>query len=218
MRTGLRRVAVSVMFLSLAAGLPAAAQPTTPPSALTVPINGKFATFGKFAGTLSINRFEQRGNQIVAVGFVSGVLSWRGRRIGTTVVGQVAWPVSLKYGGQVLASGQPSETARPTMAAWSPDMGSVFRLRPVQAEGCQVLDVALGALKLDLLGFEVALNPVNLNLMGVVGTPLGDLVCSVSGLLGNVAGLVEVLNRLLGLLTGLLGGVPGGADGAIPVA
>jgi hypothetical protein len=68
----------------------------------------------------------------------------------------------------------------------------------------------------DLLGFQVALSAVTLNLSGTQGTPLGDLVCAASDLLGNVAGLVNLLNSILGLLTGLLGGLTGGLGGLVP--
>jgi hypothetical protein len=85
----------------------------------------------------------------------------------------------------------------------------------VQAETCPVLNVALGPHTVDLLGFQVALSAVTLDLTGVVGTPLGDLVCAASDLLSNVAGLVNLLNSILGLVTGLLGGLTGGLGGAI---
>ena len=101
-------------------------------------------------------------------------------------------------------------------AAWSPEASPVATaFLPVQAETCPVLNVALGPLTVDLLGFQVALSAVTLDLTGVVGTPLGDLVCAASDLLGNVAGLVNLLNRILGLVTGLLGGLTGGLGGAI---
>ena len=83
------------------------------------------------------------------------------------------------------------------------------------AETCPVLNVALGPNTVDLLGFQVALSSVTLDLTGVTGTPLGDLVCAASDLLGNVAGLVNLLNSILGLVTGLLGGLTGGLGGAI---
>ena len=50
----------------------------------------------------------------------------------------------------------------------------------------------------------------------MVGTPLGDLVCAASDLLGNVAAIVNLLNSILGLVTGLLGGLTGGIGGIIP--
>jgi hypothetical protein len=79
-----------------------------------------------------------------------------------------------------------------------------------------VLNIALGPITVDLLGAQVTLNPVSLDLAGVVGTPLGDLVCEASDLLGNVAGIVNLLNSILGLVTGLLGGLLGGIGGIIP--
>jgi hypothetical protein len=221
MKTRLWRVTVSVIILSLAGELAVDAKPKPKkgaPVALTLPTVGTFADGGEFTGGVSINRFEQRGDQIVAIGFVSGVLSRRGLRLGTAVVGEVVWPVILMSGGLQLASGQASGTGRPARIAWSPGAGSAFRLRPVQAESCEVIDLALGAINVDVLGLQVALSPVAFNLVGVVGTPLGDLVCEVSDLLGNVAGLVGVLNALLSLLTGLLGGLLGGIGGAIPGA
>ena len=101
-------------------------------------------------------------------------------------------------------------------AAWSPEASpATTAFLRVQAETCPVLNVALGPHTVDLLGFQVALSAVTLDLTGVVGTPLGDLVCAASDLLGNVAGLVNLLNSILGLVTGLLGGLTGGLGGAI---
>jgi hypothetical protein len=221
MKIRLWKVIVSVMVLSLAGELAVDAKPKpkeSAPVALTLPTVGTFADGGEFTGTVSINRFEQRGNQIVAIGFVSGVLSRGGRRFGTAVVGEVAWPVILTSGGLQLASGQASGAGRPAQIAWSPGEGSAYRLRPVQAESCAVIDLALEPINVDVLGLQVALSPVTLNLVGVEGTALGGLVCEASDLLGNVAGLVGVLNALLGLLTALLGGLLGGIGGAIPGA
>jgi hypothetical protein len=84
----------------------------------------------------------------------------------------------------------------------------------VQApETCPVLNVALGPHTVDLLGAQVALSAITLDLTGVVGTALGDLVCEASELLGNVAGVVNLLNNILALLLGLLGGLTGGIGG-----
>ena len=215
MKTVLRRVSVLVMVLVFAGAIPVRAEkPTRAPAVLTLPATGTFELGGEFTGTISINRFEQRGNQVVAIGVVAGVLTQGGRKLGTAVVGEVAWPVALRSGGQLIANSRTLASApRPRQIAWSSGLGSAFRVLPVQAAGCQVLDIALGPITLDVLGVDVALGAVTFNLTGVAGTPLGDLVCAVSDLLGNVAGLVNVLNSLLGLITGLLGGLVG----AIPV-
>lgn len=73
--------------------------------------------------------------------------------------------------------------------------------------GCQVLDLVLGPLHLDLLGLNVDLNQVHLNITAQPGPGnlLGNLLCSVSHLLdgGNTGGLQSLLNLLNGLLAGL---------------
>jgi hypothetical protein len=47
-------------------------------------------TVGEFKGTVSINRFARRGNDIIAIGFVAGVLSRGSQSFGTAVAGEVA--------------------------------------------------------------------------------------------------------------------------------
>jgi hypothetical protein len=203
--------------LAVVSVIPSSAQAPQASAAVTVPASGTFARGGEFTGTITINRFEQRGNQIVAIGAVTGMLSRGGRTIGSAVIAEVTWPVAVKVGGQVLASGRVRGSGAPTPISWSRDTGSSFRMFTVQAETCQVVDVALGAVNVDVLGAALALSPVTLNLSGVVGTALGDLICEASELLGNVAALVGVLNGILSLLTGLLGGLTGGLGGAVPL-
>lgn len=74
---------------------------------------------------------------------------------------------------------------------------------------CSVLTLDLGPLHLDLLGLVVDLAPVHLNITAVpgAGNLLGNLLCSVAGLLDNggpVQGISALLNRILtGLGLGL---------------
>jgi len=76
-----------------------------------------------------------------------------------------------------------------------------------QASGsCQILDLVLGPLHLDLLGLVVDLNQVHLNITAVPGPGnlLGNLLCAVAGLLdgtgsGNaIQNLLAIVNRVLG--------------------
>ena len=201
MKTVLWRVAGLAMTLSLFAAAPASAEPSlTAHASLTLPVSGTFSGGGEFTGSVSINRFEAHENHIVAVGFVSGVLS-RNRRRATAVAGEMSWPVTVRSGGQSLVSAR-------TLPPMFP------RLIRAQAQSCSVLSVSLAPIDVNLLGTDVALGAVNLDLTGQSG-PLGDLVCAASDLLGNVAGLVNLLNSVLGLLTGLLGGVTGGLGGVV---
>jgi hypothetical protein len=215
----LARTGVSLLMVAtIAAAVPAAAPQKKAQAVLTLPATGTFANGGEFRGTVTINRFARSGNEIIAVGFVAGVLSRGSQSFGTAVAGEVVWPVRVTSGGLSLVSGSQPAPGRVSRVAWSPAAPPAATLRRVQAESCQVLNVTLGPNTVDLLGFQVALSGLTLDLTGVAGTPLGDLVCAASDLLGNVAGLVNLLNSLLGLVTGLLGGLTGGlGGGAVPI-
>jgi len=213
----LPRIVIGLLIVTpLAAAIPAAAQQTSTQPVLTLPATGTFARGGEFKGTISINRFDRRGNEIIAIGFVSGVLSRGSRAVGTAVAGEVAWTVRVSSDDLSLIRGRSPAAGRVMRVAWSPDEPST--LLRVQAESCPVLNVTLGPNSVDLLGFQVTLSGITLDLTGVMGTPLGDLVCAASDLLGNVAALVNLLNSILGLVTGLLGGLTGGlAGGTVPI-
>ncbi|MFD2361744.1 MULTISPECIES: ABC transporter substrate-binding protein [unclassified Arthrobacter] len=69
---------------------------------------------------------------------------------------------------------------------------------------CDILSLVLGPLHLDVLGLVVDLNQVVLNITAQsgAGNLLGNLLCSVAGLLdGGISlnSLATLLNRLLGL-------------------
>ena len=78
-----------VVALVLIATLPLSAQQPPATRALTLPIAGTFQGGGDFKGTVSISRFAHSGNQIVAVGLVSGVLTRGSRTLGTVVAGEM---------------------------------------------------------------------------------------------------------------------------------
>lgn len=71
------------------------------------------------------------------------------------------------------------------------------------AGSCDILNLVLGPLHLDVLGLVVDLNQVVLDITAQsgAGNLLGNLLCAVAGLLdGNgINGLANLLNRLLGL-------------------
>ncbi len=70
---------------------------------------------------------------------------------------------------------------------------------------CQILNLVLGPLSLNILGLKVDLNQVVLNITAQSGPGnlLGNLLCAVANLLnGNAPGniLANLLNRIFGLL------------------
>ena len=76
------------------------------------------------------------------------------------------------------------------------------------AGSCDVLNLVLGPLHLDLLGLVIDLNQVVLNITAQTGAGnlLGNLLCTITGLLdaGALGGrLVGALNQLIGVLGAL---------------
>lgn len=76
---------------------------------------------------------------------------------------------------------------------------------------CQVLDLTLGPLHLDLLGLVVDLNAIHLNITAQQGPGnlLGNLLCAVAGLLdntgtGGTGGLSGLLTSITNLLNQIL--------------
>lgn len=207
----------------LASTQPASAQSTNAPRAVTLQVAGSSLRGGlDFDGTVTINRFEleRRGDRdrIVAIGFVQGVLRRGGHAVGTALKGEVTWPVIVRSGGVVPVSGGVPGAPLLRSVASSTAAATGAGPIPVQAASCPVVDIALGPNTINVLGVQIALGPAVLSLVGETGTPLGDLVCSVSDLIGQVAALVDVLNGILGLVTGLLGGLTGGLGGVLPAA
>jgi energy-converting hydrogenase Eha subunit A len=198
MKSTLARSAAATVLVVAAMTIPASAQNGGPVPSVTVPTEGRFALGGEFTGSATVNRFEQRGNSIVAIGFVKGTLRRGNRAVGTVVAGEVTWPVLLRVNGVIASASADAPPAARMMPA-----GLVL----AQAEPCPVLQVGLGAININLLGVNVALSPIALNLSGDAAGPLGALVCEVLDLVGNVVGLVDLLNGILGLITGLLGGL-----------
>jgi hypothetical protein len=72
---------------------------------------------------------------------------------------------------------------------------------------CTVVNLDLGPLHLDVLGLVVDLNDVHLDITGQPGAGklLGNLVCTVAGLLDNGNAVSTAIQQLLDLINGLLG-------------
>lgn len=83
----------------------------------------------------------------------------------------------------------------------------VDRAASAAQSGCNILHLVLGPLNLNLLGLNVSLNQVVLDITAIpgAGNLLGNLLCAVANLLnGNGLGVLSnLLNQLLGILGGL---------------
>ena len=105
-------------------------------------------------------------------------------------------------GGDLVASG----TATVTDTAGNQATQAFKGLEVLQADGtCDVLNLVLGPLHLDLLGLVIDLNQVVLNITAEQGPGnlLGSLLCAVAGLLDGpspLGAIAELLDRILSIL------------------
>jgi hypothetical protein len=176
--------------------------------ALALPVTGSVAGGGAFSGTVTINRFAMQGGQLVAIGFVRGSVTNSAGIAVASGMRPVTLPVTLGRGVALTSAAMPLQTARMVTARFAG--ANEGRWMRVQAQTCGVLHLDLGPVALNLLGFNVSLSAVTLDISGDSAGPLGNLVCQVIALLGTVGDVVGLLNSILGLLTGLLGGLTGG--------
>ena len=105
--------------------------------------------------------------------------------------------------GQVMASGVLTGTVSDATGAV---LGTVARtvLIPVAVgqTTCEILHLDLGPLSLDLLGLQIDLSRIVLDITAEAGAGnlLGNLLCAVANLLNDPTGLTRLLNSILDLL------------------
>ena len=153
-------------------------------------VTGEARNGATFAGRYHLKRF---------------VTSDTGR---TKAVGKLTGTVTKKSGAteRVTKKGvrMPVRPAQSTVGSLPATSGAV---QP-QVVGCEVLDLVLGPLDLNLLGLTIHLDRVHLNITAVPGAGelLGNLLCSIAGLLDSsqLGSLGTVLTNLLNAILGLL--------------
>jgi hypothetical protein len=184
---------ISVLLIALMALVPSATFWPAPADAqaggTTVPVTGTVQQPGSssgrnsFVGSFTITRFEQRNNQVVAVGTLVG-------KAGNTPIG-------------ITTIAMPLDTA----ASRGVNRAAAGAVGIAQIGECDILHLVLGPLHIDLLGLEIDLNQVVLDIVAQAGGGLlGDLLCAIANLLnplGDLATLIGFLNDLLALLAGL---------------
>jgi hypothetical protein len=199
--SNLRILAVPAVVAALATGLTAtaasaatahagsaaiAAAPAASPGRITSTVTGTFTNAdgqGTFAGTFTPQKFAVVNGVIEATGLLKGTMTdANGTKLGT--VSQTA-TLPLKTSGAT--GGATSNAASAALA-------------------CNVLDLVLGPLNLNLLGLVVTLNQVHLVINAVpgAGNLLGNLLCAVAGLLNGGGALNGVLGQIATLLNQIL--------------
>jgi len=98
-----------------------------------------------------------------------------------------------------------------TTAAGTQSVSNILATAQVAVSGtCQVLDLDIQPIHLNLLGLVVDLSEVHLTITAQQGQLLGNLVCSIANLLNGGASLGAVaglLNKLIGLISQIVGGL-----------
>jgi hypothetical protein len=138
---------------------------------------------GKFAGTFTPTKFSVVNGVLEATGLLKGTLT----DANGTSLGAVSQTATIPVD---------TSAAAPNAAAAAP-----------AAIGCNVLNLTLGPLNLNLLGLVVTLNQVHLTITAVpgAGNLLGNLLCAVANLLnGGLGGLLAEVSVLLNVILALL--------------
>lgn len=172
-------VLLVVSALALAP-LTAAAAPKEAKFFKNVPVAGTLADGGTFKGKVTITEFGYDLTQgLIVSGFLHGTV--------TTADGVVHKNVEQSFTNVHASLVDTAATSGAQIAAV-----------------CEILDLDIGAIHLDLLGLVVDLAPVHLDITAVsgAGNLLGNLLCAVVGLLdpGGFLGDLLNLNLLLDLL------------------
>jgi len=188
-------VVAALLMMSLCA-LPAFASPA---KSLALPVGGNFTDAaggtGSFAGTFLLQQFAVVNNQLVGQGTLTGTLTSSTGQVLGSVYKQIAMPVSFP-------SGASSEFGKSSSA-----LGHIGTTAT-----CEILHLDLGPLSLNLLGLQVNLSEVVLDIAAQSGSGnlLGNLLCAVANLLnggldlsGVLGQIATLLNQILGVLGGL---------------
>ncbi|MDZ5619296.1 hypothetical protein [Nocardioides bizhenqiangii] len=142
-------------------------------------VYGTYGRSGTVRGWFTPRRFENRAGKLVAIGRLHAVLRNGDGELRGEENRRIAIPVKRIEGDRVGARQLPSS--------------------------CQILNLVLGPLDLNLLGLEVHLNRIVLNIVATPGPGnlLGNLLCAIAGLLDNVGVLRQIrqiLNAILAIL------------------
>ena len=171
-------------------------RPSKKMDGITVPATGTLSDGGSFVGTLVVRRFDVNENrELVVTGTLSGI---------ATLADGSTQPVSQAISTTAtLTRSAHSTSAAPAdaiIAAADPSTGL--------PGNCDVLFLDLGPLHLNLLGLEVNLAEVilDVNALAGGGNLLGNLLCAVVGLFDGFAVLAAIQN-ILDLINGIIGGL-----------
>lgn len=190
--TGVLALVTTVGFTSVGMGSAAAASTDVTPRSvvgksdlgkINSTVRGKTSNGDRVGGSFTPIKVVERDGTMYVKGFLRGVIEDAGPN--TTFSGMQTIPIK-----KINGTAPTSARAASSVAA------------------CDILNLVLGPLDLNLLGLRIQLNQVVLDITAVpgAGNLLGNLLCAVAGLLdgGPLAGLLGQLSALLNQILGLL--------------
>lgn len=192
---------VSLSLTLSTAGIANAARATHAPSPVvkndstarvTAPVTGTTEDGRKVRGKFTPENVVQTADGLAVEGVVSGLITGKGKakRFSEDVTMTVE-----SINGRTL--GDAPQAGRAGMAATA----------AAAPASCDILNLVLGPLDLNLLGLEVHLDQVVLDIVAKSGAGqlLGNLLCAVAGLLDGGSPLSGLLDQITGLLNDILG-------------
>jgi hypothetical protein len=152
------RVRIGLLAMTLCAlAIAAPAASAQEPAGMTqvMPVTGQAENGKSFKGTYAVERFRTARGRVVSIGTLRGRLG--GRRVVERGVAMPATLTSDAEGAQV----------------------------PPIPGACEILNLVLGPINLDLLGLVVRTNRINVRIDAVPGEGnlLGNLLCAITGIL-----------------------------------
>jgi hypothetical protein len=170
-------ICATALVAPLAASAKTSHATTQATSLKAIPVTGTAHNGKPFTGHMTVTQFVTRHGKTYALGTLTGRLGHRNIK-----ARQVAMPVSA-----------PGSAAIPGVSSSA-------------VVACPVLHLVLGPLNLNLLGLNVSLNQVVLDITAVpgAGNLLGNLVCSVANLLNTQSILGQELTGLLNIVQQLV--------------
>jgi hypothetical protein len=161
---------------------------------------------GTFEGTFTIQQFREVDDKLVAVGTLDGVVTFEDGKTRDITKRGVAIPVDLDASHAYSSTPGAGCGCRAAPVVQIDEMREYANPQPVSLLAqpplpitCDVLNLVLGPLDLNLLGLEIHLNQVVLD---IVANPAGGLLGSVLAILCGLN--LSTLTDLLGLLFGNL--------------
>jgi hypothetical protein len=107
--------------------------------------------------------------------------------------------------GQLVATGLLSGVVTTAAGATTSVVRTITLPAAVGDTTCQILHLDLGPLNLDVLGLQIDLSRIVLDITAQAGAGnlLGNLLCAVAGLLNDPTGLAKLLNSIIAIIGAL---------------